>query len=53
MADCLEALHQCSLIGLDESPQLLRRSMLSSVSLLSPLLWHALPTAAYSLPYAA
>lgn len=28
MSDCLLALQQCSLIGLDESPQLLRRSMM-------------------------
>lgn len=32
MSDCLLALERCSLIGLDDSPQLLRRSMLYSVS---------------------
>lgn len=51
MVDCLEALQQCSLIGLEDSPQLLRRSMLSSVSLPLPLL--CVPTAAYSLQHAA
>lgn len=56
MGDCLLALQQCSLIGLDESPSLLRQSMLRSVSELAlqrscwghPLVavraawWHAL-----------
>jgi hypothetical protein len=32
MSDCLLALERCSLIGLDDSPQLLRHSMLYSVS---------------------
>jgi hypothetical protein len=29
-ADCLQALQDCSLIGLEESPQLLRQSMFAS-----------------------
>jgi hypothetical protein len=39
MGECLDALQQCSLINLDESPQLLRQSLLQRGVSHTMLLW--------------